>query len=120
MTIEPNWLNDTLCSFAEKSRIELGPQMIELDCTKENLSNEVTFAHYQAGKVDALGKTIEPSAAGDGNNMIVVDWRCKHAPKVWKVYKHDGERFVFVEHFDQSPAGLASALTLAQELAGGN
>ena len=82
--MKENWINENLCSFDEKVRIELGPQIIELDCTHANLSDYVTAPHYQAGKIDAYGKTIVPK---DGGKMHCVDWREKHVPKVWKVYQ---------------------------------
>jgi len=77
------WLNKKLCSFGDdKVRIELGPQIIELDCTDKNLSNDVTSPHYQIGKKDAFGKII-----GSDKKMNCVDWRAKHVPELWKVYK---------------------------------
>ena len=80
--MKENWLNENLCSFDEKVRVELGPQIIELDCNKENLDDKVTSAHYQVGKKDALGIII-----GINPKMHCVDWRSKLKPKVWKVYQ---------------------------------
>lgn len=113
--MKENWLNENLCSFDEKTRVELGPQMIELDCTGENLSDSVTLPHYKAGAVDALGKVIAPSPKGDGNTMTVVDWRCKHLPKVWKVYQDQDGKFVKVSEYEDK----AEALAEAKKLAGG-
>ena len=95
------WLNpNVLCSFGEDQvRIELGPQIIELDCTDENLSDEVTAPHYKIGGIDAHGRVIRPDEAevlvqknpvgaiGKGQKMHCVDWRAKHVPHVWKVYQ---------------------------------
>lgn len=108
------WLiPDKLCSFDEKVRVELGPQIIELDCTDTNLSNDVTAPHYRLGARDALGRIIRPDDIQDpaqkeqvakivaddkrkgafgvvnaGEKMAVVDWRSKHVPPVWKVYEN--------------------------------
>lgn len=102
-----------LYAFGDKFRAELGPQLIELECSDENLSDDVTAAHYQKGARDALGRRIRPDeliadpsidttvlegmVALDkhngvkqlkaGENMVCVDWRCKHKPMVWKVYE---------------------------------
>lgn len=83
------WLNKKLCSLhGDKVRIELGPQIIELKCTVENLSDKVTSPHYQEGRIDAYGKVIKI-----GSKMHCVDWRSKHVPKLWKIYvmKETGE-----------------------------
>lgn len=80
--MKENWLNENLCSFDEKTRIELSPQLVKLECNDKNLSNEVTSPHYRLGKIDALGKII-----AKGGTMTCVDWRCKHLPKVWKIYQ---------------------------------
>lgn len=84
------WLvKDKLCSFAKDTvRIELGPQIIELNCNKKNLSNAVTAPHYQVGKIDAYGNRIIL-----GKKMCCVDWRAIHVPHLWKVYqmKETGE-----------------------------
>ncbi len=111
--MQANWLNETLCSFDEKTRIELGPQLIELECTHANLRDEVTAPHYRIGQRDALGKIIMPELIKDpkkvddaktdhfgcvheGETMTCVDWREKHLPKVWKIYKlvYTGEVYV--------------------------
>lgn len=125
-----NWLNEKLCSLGDdKARVELGPQIIELDCTKANLENTVTAAHYQKGRKDAYGKIIEPSPPGDGNTMNCVDWRNKHVPSLWKVYKMqetgeidaktgelaldaDGnpvQRFIKINEFEDKDEALAFA-----------
>ncbi len=52
MTKSPKekWLNDCLCSLGNDTvRVELGPQIIELDCTEANLDDEVTAPHYRIG-----------------------------------------------------------------------
>lgn len=99
--MKEKWLNETLCSFDEKVRIELGPQLVELKCTDDNLRDEVTSPHYRVGRVDALGKVIMPERldevtrartkrngeVAEGEMMTCVDWREKHKPKVWKIYQ---------------------------------
>ncbi len=120
------WLNPgVLCSFGDDQvRIELGPQIIELDCTDANLSDEVTSPHYKIGGIDAYGRVIRPQEAevlvqknpvgvvNKGEKMHCVDWRSKHVPHVWKVYQYDGERFIQVgERADD-----AEAVTWAEEL----
>jgi hypothetical protein len=108
------WLiPDKLCSFDEKVRIEIGPQVIELDCTDENLCDEVTHRQYQVGRRDALGRLIRPDElianpdidtkvlekavakdirrgkppVAQGEKMACVDWRAKRVPHVWKIYQ---------------------------------
>lgn len=82
--MKKKWLvKDKLCSFGKDTvRIELGPQIIELDCTKKNLSNSVTAPHYQLGRIDAFGNKIKL-----GKKMSCVDWRARIAPLLWKVYQ---------------------------------
>ncbi len=120
------WLNpDVLCSFGDDQvRIELGPQIIELDCTDENLRDEVTAPHYKIGGIDAYGRVIRPDEAevlvqknpvgvvNKGEKMHCVDWRSKHVPHVWKVYQYDGERFIQVGE----RADKAEAIAWAEEL----
>ena len=88
--MKAKWLiKDKLCSLGgDKVRIELGPQIIKLNCTLKNLDNAVTAAHYQEGRIDAFGKKITI-----GKKMSCVDWRAKHRPHLWKVYvmKETGE-----------------------------
>ncbi len=95
------WLNPgMLCSFGDDQvRIELAPQIIELDCTDENLRDEVTAPHYKIGGIDAYGRVIRPNEAdvlvqknpvgsvNKGEKMFCVDWRAKHVPHAWKVYQ---------------------------------
>lgn len=107
------WLiEDKLCSFDEKVRVELGPQVIELDCTDANLCDTVTHPHYRIGGRDAMGRIIRPddhviadkkengvfrnAVAKDislgrkpvaaGEMMACVDWKAKSVPHVWKIY----------------------------------
>lgn len=101
MTIKEKWMNENFCTWDEKVRIELTPQFIELTCTHENLQNTVTAPHYQIGRIDALGRVIMPERTSDpvaivknrrgsiaeGETMTCVDWREKHKPKSWKIYK---------------------------------
>ncbi len=101
--MKANWLNKNLCSFDEKTRIELGPQLIELECCEANLKDTVTSPHYRIGQRDALGKIIMPERTGnsehhakdhygcvaEGEMMTCVDWREKRVPKVWKIYKFE-------------------------------
>ena len=112
------WLNKKLCSLhGDKVRVELGPQIIELDCTTKNLSDEVTAPHYQLGKVDAYGKIIDPSKR---DKMHCVDWRSKHVPHLWKVYemqetedfdkdKKPVSKFIKVAEFENKDEALTSA-----------
>ncbi len=143
------WLQkDKLCTFDEKVRVELGPQIIELDCTAENLRDEITAPHYKIGKIDAYGKIIgydtfisedldddgEPTgnmsnsmklqaarkgSINMGEKMFCVDWRSKHKPYIWKVYKlqktDDMERFIKVDEY----VDLNEALAKAKELRAG-
>lgn len=119
-----NWLNENLCSFEEKTRIELGPQFIELECNHANLSDEVTFPHYKVGGRDALGKIIMGEAidsygsVSEGEMMVCVDWRCKHLPKIWKIYKWDtkSEKFIKVGEDENKKDALDFARTLAGEM----
>lgn len=116
MTSTETWMNDDLCSLAgDTVRIERGPQVIELDCTEANLSDEVTDRRYKLGKRDALGRLIDPdeaarretdpkaaavlrgNAAFDrlighkplalGERMHCVDRAARHRPYVWKIYR---------------------------------
>ncbi len=134
------WLNpDVLCSFGDDQvRIELGPQIIELDCTDENLSDEVTSPHYKIGGIDAYGRVIRPNeaevlvqknpvgAVHKGEKMHCVDWRAKHVPHAWKVYQWQETadidpddkpifRFIKVEEL----VDKAEAIATAEELLGG-
>lgn len=108
------WLiENKLASFDERVRVELGPQVIEFDCTDENLLDTVTASHYKLGKRDALGRLIRPDelinnpkidtrqleaiVAIDKKNglkqlskkdkMVCVDWDQKHKPFIWKIYQ---------------------------------
>jgi len=106
------WLNENLCTFDEKVRVELGPQIVELDCTDENLCDTKTHANYCIGKRDAYGRHIRPDdmpegdaktavmlevqrdsnrgvygVVGQGEKMACVDWRARKAPKLWKIYE---------------------------------
>lgn len=127
-----NWLNENLCSFDEKVRVELGPQIIELECNDENLADTVTHAIYRDGGIDAYGKVIRPdkvppSAAkkvadfsrtfgvvSEGEIMHCVDWRAKHAPLVWKIYRWQDTGFVQVDQNEDKEAALVVAETLAR------
>ncbi len=134
------WLNpDVLCSFGDDQvRIELGPQIIELDCTDENLRDEVTSPHYKIGGIDAYGRVIRPKeakvlvqknpvgAVHKGEKMFVVDWRSKHVPHVWKVYQwqetadlnpDDEPIFKFVKVAER--ADRVEAMVLDEEILGG-
>jgi hypothetical protein len=100
-----NWINERLCSFDEKTRVELGPQVIQLKCTDENLQDTVTSPHYRVGQRDAFGKIIMPEKCvnpeeamadpygyvSEGGEMSCVDWREKHVPMLWKIYKFEAE-----------------------------
>ena len=135
-----NWLNENLCSFDEKVRIERGPQIVELVCNDVNLSNAVTSPYYQDGARDATGKVIRPSklpeevakkidapfgVVEEGEKMAVVDRRAKHAPFLWKVYQlqetgesdKDGNpisRFIKVDEVEGKEDALARAKVIYQ------
>jgi len=133
----PNWLNDNLCSFDEKVRVEKGPQIVELECSDENLQDSVTAPHYKVGARDAYGRVIMPErvedkvdmklgAVTEGGTMSVVDWRGKHAPHLWKVYQlteteelgKDGKpvsRFLKVSEFQDKDEAIAAAAALYGE-----
>jgi hypothetical protein len=108
------WLiEDKLYSLEEKVRIELGPQLVNLECTDENLDDKVTHRNYRIGSRDAMGRIIRPDempegkeknivkavlaeeaeqgggygAVAKGEMMTCVDWRAKHLPHVWKIYQ---------------------------------
>lgn len=120
--MKENWLNEKLCSFDEKVRIELGPQIIEMNCTEANLSDDVTAPHYKVGGIDALGKVISLV----NTRMSVVDWKCKHVPKLWKVYQSqeigkdkEGKpvmRFIKVDEKESKDDALDFARTLVGEM----
>ena len=110
---EAKWLiKDKLCSFKNDTiRAELGPQIIELDCNKENLDDSVTAPHYQVGKIDAYGVAI-----GTNQKMNCVEWKAKHVPFLWKIYELqdiDGvDRFTQVKEFED----MKEAITFAEGL----
>lgn len=133
-----------LYSFDEKVRVEIGPQVIELTCCDENLSDEVTAPHYKIGGRDANGKLIRPDElpqdqnvkkirardkvlgipeVAKGEKMACVDWRSKHVPHIWKIYQLQetaevdelGETVFRFVKVDDIP-GKEDALAVAQEL----
>ncbi len=127
------WLfPDRLCTFDEKVRVEIGAQLIELDCTDENLRNEVTSPHYKIGQRDAYGRVIRPAEAEKpmdptgfgvvekGEKMACIDYREKHVPHLWMVYQwqktDDGEKFIKVDEFEDKNAALKYAEQLAVEM----
>lgn len=134
----------------DKVRIELGPQIIKMECTDANLCDTVTSPHYKLGQKDAHGVVIGKLVDGTGGDSVpavyeqdpkqthmhCVDWRCKHAPKLWKVYQSqdtgkvvEGDKlrgrgvnkgdkifqFVKVAEFED----LAEAVSAAQDFIGG-
>lgn len=126
------WLvKNVLWTLNELVRIELGPQLVELDCTDENLKNEVTAAHYHVGARDALGRVIRPREAGlpsddklgvveKGQKMVCVDWDARHKPKVWKIYQNQDTE---VKDMDGNPVrrfiqvGEEAAFDVAEAIA---
>ena len=134
--MKETWINGHLCSFEEKVRIEKGPQLVTLECNKENLSDAVTMPHYRIGGRDALGRVICPERASPrrdfiadpgppdltlgkvsiGEDMICVDWRCKFKPWVWKIYQWDGERFVHKDEVEELVKARAIARQLFEEM----
>lgn len=109
--MQENWMNENLCSFDEKTRIELAPQLIELMCNSDNLKDSVTSPHYSLGRIDALGKVIT-----EGKMMTCVDWRQKHKPKIWKIYKMDGGIFIKIKEDENKINALKFASKLAGEM----
>lgn len=109
--MKENWLNENLCSFDEKTRIELGPQLVKLMANADNLRNTVTSPHYTFGRFDALGKIII-----DGEMMTVVDWRQKHKLKIWKIYQFKDGKFIKVGEDSDKDDALDFARTLAGEM----
>ncbi|WP_299077900.1 hypothetical protein [uncultured Paraglaciecola sp.] len=107
--MKENWLNENLCSFDEKVRVELGPQLIELPCTEQTLSDEVTAPHYKEGSPDALGRTIVK-----GEKMTCVDWRSKQAPKVWKIYQNVDGVFTKIDESEDKDTALEAARKIAK------
>ena len=111
------WLSEKLYSIDEKVRVEKGPQLIELICNDENLKDAVTFAHYQIGKIDALGGVIMPERVTDGpalhrlgdvicegETMSYVDWRANHESEKmscvnWRAI-HEGDKMTCVDWRD--------------------
>lgn len=127
--MKENWLNENLCSFDEKTRIELSPQLVELKCNDANLQDTVTAPHYQVGRIDALGRVIMPErlphppirhsgSIAEGGTMTCVDWRQKHKPKIWKIYqwKDDLGKFIKVGEDENKDEALNFARTLAGEM----
>ncbi len=132
----PLWLNENLATFDEQVRIEKGPQIIELNCNKETLSNDVTSAHYKVGARDAEGKIILGCSIDDpeidpalharalndpygyispGETMKVIDWKEKFIPSVWKVYLNKGGLFQQVNSFSKKD----DAIHAVQQMLGG-
>lgn len=126
--MQETWINENLCSFDEIVRVELGPQVIELECNDENLSDRVTFTHYRVGGRDANGKIIMPErctgvdpndpygTVSEGEIMACVDWREKHLPKTWKVYQWDESLGRFIKIFEDTTKAVA--LSFVQNLIG--
>ena len=113
--MDKKWLiEDKLLSLdGDRLRVEIGPQVVELACTDENLRDSVTSKHYKIGGRDATGRFIRPDefrgnakakqelddavalyrAQGGaeplkkGETMRCVDHRARHVPHLWKVYE---------------------------------
>lgn len=107
--LKEEWLiKDQLCDWGGQVRIERGPQVLELDCTEENLRDEVTEPGYRLGGRDAQGRLILPADYEEdphlayaahmdrrkgimpvvlGEKMKCVDWKARMAPYVWNVYQ---------------------------------
>lgn len=111
----------TSFAFGDLTIMELSPQIISFVCDDEHLNNKCTSPHYQIGKRDAIGRLIRPDdfapgkgishqrarekmarmvafdkdrgieTIGKGEEMLCVDWRCKHKPRIWKIYKNTQE-----------------------------
>lgn len=127
--MQETWLTDTLCSFGEKVRVELGPQIIKLECSESNLSDRVTAPHYHIGGRDAHGRVIMPSKLPSGTRidtrlgvvetgepMFCVDWKAKHVPRVWKIYQQRDAKFIQIGQDINREAALALGRTVAEEM----
>mgnify|MGYP003635276733 CR=1 FL=1 len=109
------WLNPKVCDFDGKVWVELGPQIIDMECNEANLKNEVTHANYRLGAIDAYGRLIcenrsklhtpDAKVVCYGEEMAVVDWEARHVPRVWKVYeRQDG---VFIKVFEDKDKNVS-------------
>jgi hypothetical protein len=110
------WVSEEFCKLHNDTvRVERGPQIVKLKADPHNLADGVTSPHYQEGRIDAFGKKIVM-----GEDMHVVDYRERHQPKVWKVYKLepsedlDGEgnpveRFQLVQQFVEKDEAVSFA-----------
>lgn len=115
------WLNENLCEIDENVRVELGPQIIELDCTEANLQDTITHPQYKNGARDAHGKII-----GSAEKMHCVDWRSKIVPKLWKIYQiqevteinsngdeETVEKYIKVDELEDKDEAISAATALA-------
>lgn len=107
-------INEDLVEIDGKVRIERGPAKKTAKATEKLLANDATAAHYQLGRTDADGNTIEA-----GKHMAYLDWL---GAKGFYVYTR-------VEPTESSPEGCwpedsfhmdeAAAVARAAELAAG-
>lgn len=111
-----DWLSDTLLSIDEKVRVELGPQVLKMPCTDANLSDSVTHPKYRVGARDAHGLVIGTDIKVGSDDMHVVDWRCKSAPQVWKIYAMTDGRFVQVDQRPDRDDAVARAREILKEM----
>lgn len=135
------WLiEDKLYSlFDDTVRVEIGPQVVELECNEHNLHNDVTKPHYKPGGRDARGHLIMPEAAGIssevvnfetsegrppvryGETMHCVDYKGHFVAPLWKVYQlqdtvdrngHIVPRFIKVSEFVEFDDAVDAAQAL--------
>jgi hypothetical protein len=83
-------------------RIELGPRMLKGVATAELLSDKVTAAHYQAGRLDAKGKPIVL-----GQDMDYADWL---GPHVHNLYRLVDDRYELIGQFETEAQAEAAAI----------
>ena len=104
-------LKDRLYSlFNDTVRIEIGPQIVEVNCEDKSLQSTKDKPRW-----DAMGKPIK-----FGEKMSIVDHRAKFKPRLWKVYQlqevndRDEPRFIKVNELPE----FAGALSFAEGLGG--
>lgn len=132
------WINENLCTWDEKVRIERGPPLVKLACTDEALDDRVTHPNYKIGGRDALGELIRPDESDDprvknalrrdishgrkpikkGDDMHVLHWQ-KPSMWVWKVYEWQEDefgngRFIKTDEIEGKEAAVAAAEKLAK------
>lgn len=106
-------------SIGENVRVEQGPKLVTEIATRECIDDTRTAAHYQFGRLDALGNEIV-----EGQEFTYLAWGgSENAPiKVWYVYEwmqrmnpETGEEFeawTEIATFDDKDEAIEYAQTL--------